>query len=124
MKNMDRDVMGHDNATGPEPCANILGKTFGGKIRVIAPGTIGEANKELDPLVHRLATLTAKTPLGQMITPKTSRSGKGVEKVIRMRFRLILGVQCATANAEMKVMRSRMVGETPEEAMMFDVTYR
>jgi hypothetical protein len=32
MKNMDRDVMGHDNATGPGPCAKVLGKTFGGKI--------------------------------------------------------------------------------------------
>jgi hypothetical protein len=35
-----------------------------------------------------------------------------------MRFRQILGVQIAIANAEMKVMRSHMVGKTPEEAMM------
>jgi hypothetical protein len=53
-----------------------------------------------------------------MLAPKTSRSGKYVEKVIRMRFRLILGVQFAIANAEMKVMRSHLVGKTPEEAMM------
>jgi hypothetical protein len=59
--NMDRDVMGHDNATGPGPCAKVLGKTFGGKIQVIVPGAFGEANKELDPLVHRLAKLNAKT---------------------------------------------------------------
>jgi hypothetical protein len=86
MKNMDRDVMGHDNATGPGPCAKVLGRTFGGKIQVIVPGAFGEANKELDPLVHRLAKLTAKTPLGQMLAPKTSRSGKDVEKVIRCAF--------------------------------------
>jgi hypothetical protein len=61
MKNMDRDVMGHDNATGPEPFAKVLGKTFGGKIQVIVPGAFGEANKELDPLAHRLARLTDKT---------------------------------------------------------------
>jgi hypothetical protein len=53
--------MGHDNATGPGPCAKVLGKTFGGKIQVIVPGAFGEANKELDPLVHRLAKLTAAT---------------------------------------------------------------
>jgi hypothetical protein len=43
------------------------------------------------------------TPLGRMLAPKISRSGKDVEKVIRMRFRLILGVKFAIANAEMKV---------------------
>jgi hypothetical protein len=48
-----------------------------------------------------------------MLAPKTSRNGKDVEKVIRMRFRLIL---CKPA--EMKVMRSHLVGKTPEEAMM------
>jgi hypothetical protein len=55
------------------------------------PGAFGEANKELDPLelVHRLAKLAAKTTLGQMLAPKTSQSGKYIEKVIRMRFRLI-----------------------------------
>jgi hypothetical protein len=53
-----------------------------------------------------------------MLAPKTSRSGKYVEKVIRMRFRLILGVQFAVANAEMKVMGSQLVGKMPEEAMM------
>jgi hypothetical protein len=42
-----------------------------------------------------------------------------VEKVIRMRFRqILLGVQMAMANAEMKVMRSHLVGKTPEEALM------
>jgi hypothetical protein len=35
-----------------------------------------------------------------------------------MRFRQILGVQMAIANAEMKVMRSHQVVKRPEEAMM------
>jgi hypothetical protein len=94
--------MGHDYATGPGPCAKLLGNTFGGKDTGDCPRCFGEANNELDPLVHRLAKLTAKTPLGQMLAPKTSRSGKDVEKVMQMRFRLILGVQFAIANTEMK----------------------
>jgi hypothetical protein len=77
---------------------------------VIVRGAFGEANKKLDPLVHRLAKLTAKTLLGQMLmlAPKTSRSGKDVEKVIRMRFRLLPGTGSAICNslatAELKVM--------------------
>jgi hypothetical protein len=47
--------------------------------------------------------------------PQTSRSRKNAQKVIRMRF---LGVQVAISNAEMKVMRSHLVGKTPEEALM------
>jgi hypothetical protein len=65
-----------------------------------------------------MAKLTTKTPLGQMLAPKTSRSGKYVEKVLRMRFRQILGVQMTIANAEMTLMRSHLVGKTLEEAMM------
>jgi hypothetical protein len=71
MKNMD-----HDNATGPGPCTKVLRSTFGGKIQVIVPGAFGEANKELDPLVHRLAKLTAKTPLGQMLSPQNQSKWK------------------------------------------------
>jgi hypothetical protein len=37
MKNMDRDIMGHDNDTGPGPCTKVLMNTFGGKIQVIVP---------------------------------------------------------------------------------------
>jgi hypothetical protein len=63
--------MGHDNDTGIGSCTKVLMSTFGGKIQVIVPGALGEANKELelDPLVHRLhvAKLTTKTPLGQML---------------------------------------------------------
>jgi hypothetical protein len=79
---MNNDIMGHDNATGPGPSAKVPRKTFGGKIQVIVPGDFEEVNRELDPLVHRLAKLTAKTPLREMHAPKTSRNGKDVEKVI------------------------------------------
>jgi hypothetical protein len=41
-----------------------------GKIQVIAPGALGEADKELDPIVYRMARLTAKTPFGQMLAPQ------------------------------------------------------
>jgi hypothetical protein len=34
-----------------------------------------------------------------------------------MRFRQILGVQMAIANAEMKLVRLHLVGNTPEKAM-------
>jgi hypothetical protein len=71
---------------------------------VIVPGAFGEANKELDPLVHRLARLTAKTPLNRCLPQKP---------VV-----VILGVQFAIAKAEMKVMRSHLVGKTTEEAMI------
>jgi hypothetical protein len=37
-----------------------------------------------------------------------------------MRFRQILGMQIAIGNAEKKVMRSHLVGKTPEEAMTLD----
>jgi hypothetical protein len=76
MKNMDRDIMGHDNTTGPGPCAKVLGKTFGGKIQVIVPGAFGEANKDFDPLVFRMAKLTDKTPLGQMLAPPNQSKWK------------------------------------------------
>jgi hypothetical protein len=56
MKNIYRDIVGHDNDTGPGPCAKVLQKTFGGKIQVIVPGALGEANKELDPLTQTIKT--------------------------------------------------------------------
>jgi hypothetical protein len=76
MKNMDRDSMGHDNDTGIGQCTKVLRNTFGGKIQVIVPGAFGEANKELDPLVDRMAKLTAKTPLGQMLAPQNQSKWK------------------------------------------------
>jgi hypothetical protein len=49
-KNMDRDIMDHDNGTGIGPCTKVLTTTFGAKIQAIVPGAFGEANKELAPL--------------------------------------------------------------------------
>jgi hypothetical protein len=57
----------------------LTGETLGEKIQVIVPGDFGEAIKELDPLLYRMAKLTAKTPLGQMLAPKTSQTGNDVK---------------------------------------------
>jgi hypothetical protein len=42
MKNMDRDVMGHDSATGPGPFAKVLdsGNSFQGKMQGIVPSAL------------------------------------------------------------------------------------
>jgi hypothetical protein len=92
-------------------------RVHGGKIQVIVTGAFGEANKELDPLLQRLAKLTAKTNSAgrwdRCLPPKPVEA----EKMLKRRY-WECNLQYGIANAEMKVMRSHIVGKTPEEAMM------
>jgi predicted SPOUT superfamily RNA methylase MTH1 len=69
------------------------------------------------PLEGRYKCLS-QVLLGKQTKGYQVEAEKMFKNVIRMRFRLILEVQFAIGNAEMKVMRSHLVGKTQEEAMM------